>query len=696
MKHPVSRVNVFYGCGEYRLPTPVEPASAWYIRKGRTGNTTPAACLPFGKYSVCAYTGGYPAGYGVNMLHCGGPVVDKLWSEMPFIGLSHFHPSGTGKIGAYYNYAVTAPGYGPYTSFADAFAPQRVEGEDACPGYYAVTTRSVRCEATVDRRTAIHRYTFRDEAALATSGGRISINFANDGLYRDARRELYRTASGSVRILGAGEAAADVTLEGVTLHFRVKLSSSQGAALFERDSLTDGDELSFTDEEACGVTFTVREPQIVLHMAVSLRDQAHAAQLLCDPQSFDGARAEAYALWDRALSAVEIETDDPIEEEIFYSNLYQSLVKPCDLSGESFLAGFGDGPFVTDLATMWDMYKTELPLLLTLYPDISEKLLASFQRTCETIGKYPQCLILSSDMQLSVNQARMLADFTICDAYYRGIRADYGGLIDGAVRDSARFTDFFGKADGGAAEDPAVLCGNYASHLLDMAEASRALSLAAAQCGRQDAADYFSRFAPRWREAFSPDGMLRDDAEYYEGTRFNYSFRPLYEMEERIALCGADAFRAACLRFFGFTHKDDPLTCRFEAFNNETDMESPYVLGAAGLRRELYAVIRAGLDSMFSVGRGGLPGNNDSGGLSSCYLWNALGIFPMAGFDRMFLSVPRFSRAVLHLHNGNDLTIRREGDGDPVRVLFGGEDVGLTSFPVTDMMRGGELVFYTA
>ena len=43
-------------------------------------------------------------------------------------------------------------------------------------------------------------------------------------------------------------------------------------------------------------------------------------------------------------------------EEIFYSDLYHPFVKPADWSDDSFV--YGKGPFVADLATLWDMYKT--------------------------------------------------------------------------------------------------------------------------------------------------------------------------------------------------------------------------------------------------------------------------------------------------------------------------------------------------
>lgn len=685
-------VNVFTGCAEIDLPAPAEnsPASAWHFIKGLAGNTHPGACLPFGKYSCCAYSGGYSAGYGINRLNCGG-TVPKLYSKMPFIGFSHFHHSGTGAIGLYYNYAVTSPEYGGFESFESAFSEKRILAEHGEPGYYSVRTDGIMAEATVSGRTVIHRYTFCDARRLKESGAKLSINFAHDGLYHDKDNLLWRETSGSVRIISDNEAEAEVMLEGVRVYFRVVLSSSSGAALFSGDKTMYGSEYEFVGSDKCGVVFEIAEETVELHMSVSFVSRSHAEKLLCDCESFECARESAHLKWRDALSRIEIETDDSREREIFYSNLYQSLIKPCDLSGESFIDGFesSDGAFVTDIATMWDIYKTELPLLFTLYGGISRKILSSIKNTALALGYYPHCLLLSSNTHIESKQARMLTEFSICDAYYRGIDVDYDTLLDCAVKDAGRFTDFFGVSHGESKNGEL----EYASHILDMAEASRALSVMAEKLGKKEAAEYFGQYAPRYTEAFGEDGMMRENSMYYEGNRYNYSFRPMYDMNGRIALCGEEKFREECLRFFGFTHKSD-FSSRFEGFNNETDMESPYVMLFSGQERELCEVISGGLDCMYTTGRGGIPGNNDSGGLSSCYIWNALGVFPMTGFDKMLISMPRFRKAVLHLHNGKTFTVVRDGAGEYTEdIRLNGRSISRLGLSVSEMMRGGELRF---
>lgn len=47
----------------------------------------------------------------------------------------------------------------------------------------------------------------------------------------------------------------------------------------------------------------------------------------------------------------------------------------------------------------------------------------------------------------------------------------------------------------------------------------------------------------------------------------------------------------------------------------------------------------------------GLPGNDDSGALSSWYVFNAIGLFPMAGTDIFFIGSPVMDKATLHLKN---------------------------------------------
>lgn len=197
--------------------------------------------------------------------------------------------------------------------------------------------------------------------------------------------------------------------------------------------------------------------------------------------------------------------------------------------------------------------------------------------------------------------------------------------------------------------------------------------------------------AKNWRAAFDDDGLLKDGYEYYEGNRWNYSFRPLREMKERIAICGEEKFLALLDRFFGFTDPED-VSARFEGFNNETDMEAPYAYAYTSRHDRLCEIIDKGHRCMFTTGEGGIPGNNDSGGLSAQYIWNALGIFPVSGQDLMLIGSPCFEEAALHLPGGKDFTIRRKGKGIYLReARLDGELLTEFRFTVRRMMQGGTL-----
>ncbi|MBQ4050765.1 MAG: glycoside hydrolase family 92 protein [Oscillospiraceae bacterium] len=93
-----------------------------------------------------------------------------------------------------------------------------------------------------------------------------------------------------------------------------------------------------------------------------------------------------------------------------------------------------------------------------------------------------------------------------------------------------------------------------------------------------------------------------------------------------------------------------------------------------------------------TAGEGGIPGNNDSGGLSSLYIWNALGIFPVSGQDLMLIGTPCFEKAVLHLPDGKDFVILRKGEGIYVKkARLDGEPLKELRFTVRRMMQDGTL-----
>ena len=136
---------------------------------------------------------------------------------------------------------------------------------------------------------------------------------------------------------------------------------------------------------------------------------------------------------------------------------------------------------------------------------------------------------------------------------------------------------------------------------------------------------------------------------------------------------------------------------RFEGFNNESDTEAPFSYIYADRHDRTCEVVRAGMKYMFSTGRGGLPGNNDTGALSSYYVFAALGLFPVAGQDLFLIGSPFVSKAVVELFNGNVLTITAANCSEEniyvESVKFNGRELDGFKVPASELLRGGKLEF---
>lgn len=669
-------VNVFHGCAEIDLPKPEGVAATWYFIKGLSGNTSPAASLPFGKMSCGCYSGGYPTGYGRQEVNT-DTYVKKLTDKLMTLGVSHMHQHGTGAIVSYYNYAVTAPFFGGLENIK---VPRTIESEDARPGYYGLTTveDNISFEVTVSEKCAVHQYHFGKE------GGRIAIDFANNGLYENPylRRPAY---NGKITLISKNEAAAEVELEGVRVYFHVVCENSSAVSLYNGTDMIEGNTYSFdvSNGQIIGCVFEADAEDVRVKVSLTGKNAETAREFVyAETRELDVIAGEAYAKWNEYLSAIEIEADERTKG-IFYSNLYHSLTKPADWAGESHI--YDEEDYMIDFATLWDIYKTQLPLVFSLYPDITKKIVNTYTNVCSKVGIFPNSLLLYTDYAFTSEQSSMLGEYLICDAYYRGAKGiDWMHTLDCVKHDMSResYRDFIEKG-----------CCDKSTHTIDMAEAAGNTADVARELGREDIAEYLDQFKNNWLNAYDKEtGLLIKESPYYEGTLWNYSFRPMRDMEARIALCGSsEKFVEYLDKVFGFTDPDDR-SARFEGFNNESDMEAPYAYVYAGRQDRLCDIINGASKYMFVEGRGGIPGNNDSGGLSSCYIWNTIGVFPVSGQDLMLVGCPQLPKAVMHLANGKDFTVIRKGQGDYVdTAVLNGKVLHDFRFTVREMMNGGVL-----
>lgn len=685
-------VDVFYGNGETDHYYSDGLSCKWFYIKALCGNTIPSAVLPFGKLSVCSYSGGYPCGYGTHYPNsCGG--IRKVSDTMQVRGISHIHHSGTGAIQYYYNYAITTPFYGDISAI-ERYYP--VEAEQGRPGYYAVTFNGIDCEVTVSDRCAYHHYYFDKP------GGRVAVDFSNDGLLRIFGEQYYAFAKDAhIEVTPFGEILFSGVLSGVRLYFcAVAEGVNVRTGLF-----ADGCELGEQSKDDMDVTkpfggvFDTDGDSVIIKLAYSTIDFDHAkADVRGSIESFDTVMNRAYDRWNKYLSRIEIDTDDEELRHKFYSNLYHSLIKPADMTGEDILGVSGDT--VAGLSTLWDQYKTVYPLIFMAYPQMGEKLVKALGNISRTKGRIG-CSFGMTDIMPCEEQAKMLGIIALCDGYHYGIPGADASLIEECICRELERDDFKSFIKKGVFE-------RY-THIID---ATDACFCASDIVNDSKLKKQLADLGANWIKAYDSDGLMSEKSPYYEGDRYTYSFRLQYNMEDRIALIGdRDRFAEVLDRFFGIGYDSveqilsldayDEIASkkyhRFEGFNNECDMETPYAYIYAGRHDRTCHIIHECVTRAFTTGRGAIPGNNDSGGLSSCFVWNVLGIFPKAGCGEMLMGSPHINNAVIHLADDKHLEIEvhnlNEKNFCVEAVRFNDKPVADMKLPVEALVSGGKLVF---
>ena len=686
---PCKYADPFYGNGATDRFFDDGLASKWFYIKALCGNTIPHATLPFGKISVGAYSGGYPTGYGMHRPNSSGGI-EKLGEEHLVKGFSHLHQSGTGAIQYYYNYAVATPFYGDDISEIKKGVP--ISDEIARPGYYSARLGDISCEMTVDGGVALHRYTFGNE------GGKIAVDFSNDGLDRSFGKRYFSTVKNAeIKLLSENEAAFCGEFSGIKLYFSVKIECEGAkASIFSEDLIP----CDLRSANAFGIVFDFKGKNAVLRVGYStLSEELARAEVHGSRVSFDEAREKAYAIWGEHLGAFTVHTEDEELRRKFYSNLYHSLVKPSDMYGEGVLGT--SGQTVTDFATFWDQYKTALPLIFTCYKTMGERMVNGIASVSRALGRIPCSFGLSTIFPCE-EQAKMLGILSLCDAYHLGYPESSKEIIRECITRELAREDYADFLKDGRFE-------RY-THILDATDACLCV---AEITDDERLKERLLGLAKNWTNAYGEDGLMSEESRYYEGDRYTYSFRIQKNMEERVDLAGGkERFARLLDDFFGFGKDSvkqltyvgagkDIAECRhhrFEGFNNECDMEAPYAYIYADRHDRLAEIMSECVNRSFGSGRSGLPGNNDSGGLSSLFIWNALGIFPVSGSGIFLIGSPAVDGADIRLFNGKTLSIRvfRESREQIYlnRVELNGKEIKGYSIGASELMQGGELCFY--
>jgi predicted alpha-1,2-mannosidase len=680
------------------------------------GNTFPGPSVPFGMIKP-----------GPDM---GDNTGNAGWQPNGDInGFSQTHVSGTGGGDKYGNILVQPTVGDPR---ANGFASPSHE-EQASAGYYRVTlTRyPIDVEITTARRTALYRFTY-------PAAGQRNIQFdVSHVLSASAEQgEGQTTVRSAIRILSPNEVTGSTTVTGgwnkqttsYTVYFYAVTdvpAASWGTWL--GDAMHPGsqkEEGGASVPDGAWLTLPGRQNRVVnLKLAISFISEAQAKQNAIGEVfglDFDGTRARTVAAWDKALSAIGIQGASKEDKQIFYTALYHTMLMPVDRTGENPLWQSKE-PYYDDFYTIWDTFRTSSPLLSLVAPEREAQIVRALIDIYRHDGWLPDG---RSGNFNGRTQGGSDGEFVLTDAYLHRLPGiDWATAYAAMVKDAEVTPKDQIKEGRGDLEDwktlhylsiegvdrPASKTMEYAADDFEVAEMAQALHHQAdyakyidrsrywENLWDQDAvADGFRGFIwPRHRDGAwkTPFNALESGSwggdNFYEGNSWTYSTFVPQDVAELIRRCGGpEVFVKRLDAFFAVPGRYD--------VGNEPGFLSPYLYAWAGRQDRTADQIRSILASSYHAGRKGLPGNDDSGAMSSWYVFGKMGFFPNAGQDVYIIGSPAFAETAIHLANGKTFTIVAKGVSAQNRYIahaeWNGRPYTQAWFRIGDLMKGGRLV----
>ncbi len=606
------------------------------------------------------------------------------------LGFSQTHVSGTGG-GAKYGNVLVMPTVGEPAG--SGYQSPRAD-ERARAGYYGVslTRPGIGVEITAARRTSLYRFTYP-----ASPHANLLFDVGHCLLSTPAWGESQSITGSTIRILSPTEVSGSTSVTGgwnkqtnsYTVFFYAATDTpAAGSGTWVAEKLQPGSrDATGGAKTSAGawLTFPTRKGQQVRMKVgisfVSVEQARRNAEAEIPGFDFEATRASAVAAWDKALGKVELRGASDEQAQEFYTALYHTMLMPVDRTGENPLWQSGE-PYYDDYYAIWDIFRSSGPLLTLVAPEREADIVRSLVDIYRHEGWLPDA---RSGNFNGRTQGGSNAEFMITDAYVKGLKGiDWETAYAAEVHDAeASPADHFKEGRGGlddwhslgyvsleGSDRPGSVHMEYAANDYEIAllakglgkdgEFSRYLKRSANWKNLWDGGMTESGFTgfirPRHRDGsrLTPftamDGCSWNGNTFYEGNSWTYSFFVPQDMASLIGTMGGPrTFVERLDAFFAAPGRYD--------VGNEPGFLAPYLYVWAGRHDKTAEHVRAILAASFHGGPKGLPGNDDSGAMSSWFAFGQLGIFPNAGQDVYLIGSPAFAQAALHLAGGKDFTV---------------------------------------
>ena len=712
VNNPVSYVNTLVGSHS-------SPALS-------TGNTYPAIALPWGMNFWTPQTGKMGDGWaytydadkirGFKQTHQPSPWMNDygMFNIMPTIGEPVFDQD---KRASWFNH----------------------KSETATPYYYKVylADYDIVTEIAPTSRAAIFRFTFPE-----SKGSYVVVDAFDRGSY-------IKVIPGENKIVGYTTRNSGGVPKNFRNYFVVAFDKpfTYTATVDEGKINTSGKEV--TSKHAGGIIgfSTKRGEQVNVRVASSFISIEQAEQNLKElgSSTLEEIAESARKEWNEVLSRFEVkDQDNPDNLRTFYSCLYRSVLFPRSLyevnaKGEivhyspyngEVLPGylFGDTGF-------WDTFRALFPLVNLMYPSMSQKMQEGWVNAYKESGFLPEWSSPGHrDCMVGNNSASVVAD-----AYLKGIRGydieslwaavthDANAMLERSSSGRRCWDEYnqLGYVPYDKIRESAARTLEYAFDDWSIYKLGQALGKSENEIGvyAQHAMNYKNLFDKEhnlmrgklangeWAPDFNP--FKWGDA-FTEGNSWHYTWSVFHDPQGLIDLMGGkDVFNQMLDSVFilppifddsyygGTIHEIREMQIMNMgnyAHGNQPIQHMIYLYNYSGQPWKTQYWTREVMNRMYNANADGYCGDEDNGQTSAWYVFSAMGFYPVCpGSDQYILGTPFFRDMVLHLENGNDVTISAPANSDKNRYVqklqLNGNEYGKNYVNHSDLIKGAKMDF---
>ena len=668
-------------------------------------------------------------------------------ADKAIYGFSQVHVSGTGGGPKYGNISVM-----PFSGDTTSIQQESLRSNEVVKaGYYSVQLNkwNIKTEITTAAKAAYYRFQFANKLtnAVKIDGG----EFLGEKTIPDAR-EAQQFVGSEIEIVSNTEVRGYSRIRGgwnngaaYTVYFHVVFNQPfTHFKTWKGDKLLPGEKVQIDEGKKTGAMLlfdALQNGNLEMKIGISYISALKAKQNIATDipdWNFETTRQETEKAWDNLLSRIEIDaTATPEQKVMFYTALYHTMLMPVDRKGEN-PKWENSTPYYDDFYAIWDTYRSSHPLITLINPsrqvDIVNALLQIYLRD----GYMPDARSGNANGR---TQGGSNAEVLIADAYAKKLKGiNYSLALDAMLKDATvppggneeqegrgGLTDYNSL---GYVSNNFVRAGN---RTVEYAYDDYCLASVAWGLNRKGEAYRFWKQSNNWQNLWrsiedngSNGFIMPKDASgnwidsiqcdisngkaaylhytplaqdwpvcvcwwcgfFYEASSWEYSLSVPHDVATLIQKSGgAVAFEKRLNTLFDKSLYN---------VGNEPSFLTPNLYHWIGKPYLSSERIRAIINKNYNASHSGIPGNDDSGAMSSWLAFHLMGLFPNAGQSYYLINAPQFKQTIIHQETGKDFIIKAKNLSDKnvfiKSVMLNGKAFTQSWIEHSDIINGGELM----